>query len=426
MPGYFDKRLGEFRDKDGGNIMYVGTSNVVDLYISNENELLQAWAFFEGQGKSVRGWVNGNIVLTANREFFIDYATAQTKFFELRGIGVRPIVCSTFTLTVGRLYFENISISRTNASSMLFVREGTFTGDNVHWRYFNGRGKLLTPDANIEIIGNYVSGTGSIKLKNISHASGDSASANLTGDVQPFTILNSAAGAGGAGDNVYISIAEVQSISNYDVFSRVLLRSSVAVRYMVTGDETWYHDAAQSWPGAGNIAATAKILKTSSLDILKLADDLVPINTTMLLAITAGNQLVKTNIPAVTDNNIYWRYYKAFVTQAGTDAPTANVLNETESDSIGAGAWSYVGVGIFRNTNAGAFLDGFTVPFEEYFYTIQGYLLHLKWISANVMELRTYAAGAVWDSGTSAIIGTLANDILNNQYLSISVKQFIV
>lgn len=299
MSVYYDKILGEIRDRDFGNgqTIILGTSNVIDLYIRNETELLEAWDIFINQAFSVRCWDIGTVALTADREFYIDYATAQTKFFELRGIGVRPIQCTSYSLTVGRILFENISITRTTAGSMLKVREGQFTGDNVHWRYLNGRGKLLTPDANIEIIGNYQYGTGSIKLKNISHASGDNVAANLSGDVQPFTILNNATGAGGANDNVYVSIAEVQSLSNFDVFSRVLLKSNTAVKYMVTGDETWYHDPAQLWPGSGNIAATANILKTCSLD--KVRVDYMPTanSAVSVVGITADNKLVKTQIP---------------------------------------------------------------------------------------------------------------------------------
>jgi len=278
MPGKYDKRLGMYRDKDGQSV-FLGTNNVVDLYISNETEWLQAWEIFMNGEDAVRGWVNGNLILTDNREFFVDYATAQTKFFELRGIGTRPIRCGNFDLTIGRIYFENMSLSRTNEAPMLKVREGTFTADNLHFRYLNGIGRISTPVPNIEIIGNYVSRTGSIKLKNISHASGDSSDANLSGDVQPFIILNNAGGAGLDGSNVYISIAEVQSISNFDVFSRVLLQSNQAVRYMVTGDETWYHDPAQLWPGAGNINATAEVLKHSSIDNARV--DNMPTDTTL-------------------------------------------------------------------------------------------------------------------------------------------------
>jgi len=278
MPGKFDKRLGMYRDKDGETV-FLGTANVIDLYISNETELLEAWAIFNSQAKSIRGWVNGNITLTGNREFFVSQATNLLKTFELRGIGSRPITCGNYTLTVGRIYFENMVITRTSAASMLFVKEGQFQGDNVHFRYFNGIGRISTPVANIEIIGGYVSGTGSIKLKNISHASGDSSAYNLSGDVQPFIIRNSSSGAGLDGNNVYISIADVQSISNFDVFSRVLLESTQAVRFMVTGDETWYHDPAQLWPGAGNINATAEVLKHSSIDNARV--DNMPTDTTL-------------------------------------------------------------------------------------------------------------------------------------------------
>jgi hypothetical protein len=303
MPGKYDKRLGMYRDKDGQSV-FLGTNNVVDLYISNETEWLQAWEIFMNGEDAVRGWVNGNLILTDNREFFVDQATGLSKFFELRGIGARPITCGNFDLTVGRIYFENIFLTRTNQQPMLKVREGQFTADNLHFRYLNGIGRVSTPVPNIEIIGNYVSGTGSIKLKTISHASGDSHAANLSGDVQPFIILNNAAGAGLNGSNVYISIAEVQSISNFDVFSRVLLQSNQAVRYMVTGDETWYHDPAQLWPGAGNINATADILKTCSLD--KVRVDYMPVmpDTVYVVGISEDNKLVKTPLAVNNANNL--------------------------------------------------------------------------------------------------------------------------
>jgi len=422
MPGKYDTRLGRYRDKDGETIYVGGTSNVIDLYVSNETELLAAWAFFIAQSKSVRVWVNGNITLTANRSFSLDYATSQLKFFEIRGIGLRPIICDTFTLTVGRIFMENITISRNDWGTMLYIQGGVFEAENLHFRYYNENGTLTYPMPDIEIIGAYTYGTGSIKLKTISHASGDSSDNNLTGNIQPFTILNSATGASVAGNNVYISIAEVQALSNYNVFSRVLLQSNTNVKYMVTGDESWYHDSAQQWPGSGNIITQSKLLKTSAIDLLKIADDTTPSATnTMLVAVTADGKAVKTNKSA----RLAWLHYKARLTQTGTDAPTDWIINATDYDFIGAGLWSRVSAGVYRNTNVGAFIENQTLPDEEYFYSIEGYLYHLKRISADVMELRTYEAGAVWDSATSAIIGTLADGLLTSRYLSISVQQTV-
>jgi hypothetical protein len=266
MPGKFDKRLGEFRDKDSGDIMYIGTSNIVDLYVSNETELLAAWDFFINQNKSVRAWQNGNIVLTNHRQFIVSNATNLLKTFELRGIGIRPIDLGTFTFTTSRIYFENITFLRKNAISFILAYEGQFVGDNIHFRYYNNVGTIANPVANIEITGAYYNGTGGIKLRNISHASGDNANNNLTGNIQPFIILNNATGAALPGANVYIDINQVQSLSNFDCFSRVLLKSNTNVKYMVTGDESWYHDAAQLYPPNGFMIAESKILKVSSAD----------------------------------------------------------------------------------------------------------------------------------------------------------------
>jgi len=103
--------------------------------------------------------------------------------------------------------------------------------------------------------------------------------------------------------------------------------------------------------------------------------------------------------------------YTAFITQTGTAAPVASVLENT----IGSVAWSYYSVGTYLLTKNGAFVSGKTVPDKlESYIDDSGNKYTLERTSANVMTLKTYAA---------ADTSVLANAVLSGQYVNIQVYE---
>lgn len=102
------------------------------------------------------------------------------------------------------------------------------------------------------------------------------------------------------------------------------------------------------------------------------------------------------------------KVYTAFLTQAGTAAPVATVLNNT----IGAIAIARSAAGTYTFTLANAFVLNKTVPVEDIYVDDAGDKYKLVRTSANVMTLTTYE---------SADLNTPADDILSGRYINIEV-----
>lgn len=290
-----DKILGRAREKDSaGSTIVVGLSNVVDLYASNEAELLTAYGIYQAGAFSVRIWINGEIILTDNREFFVSALDAVTKSLEIRGIGNRVFNLSVYKFTLGRVTIENLELKRNALVPLISVKEGYLNGENIIFRYGNGVGLSTNPVADIEIdaANAFVNGTGLISLKNISHNHYDNSAANLAGNIQPFTIVNKAAGAGGAGGNCYVEITEMKSRVSFDAFCKVLLTATNFITYKVNGDESWFYDDTQLMPGNGYISGYSVLMKSASIDTL-LAKQLPESTPAYLAGVDATKKFVK-------------------------------------------------------------------------------------------------------------------------------------
>ena len=72
-----------------------------------------------------------------------------------------------------------------------------------------------------------------------------------------------------------------------------------------------------------------------------------------MTAITKGKSIVIQDIAAIG-----YRVYSASVTQVGTNAPTASILQNTLNCNI---AWAYVSTGVYKGTSTGAFPVGRTL-----------------------------------------------------------------
>ena len=103
------------------------------------------------------------------------------------------------------------------------------------------------------------------------------------------------------------------------------------------------------------------------------------------------------------------KYYTVFLSQTGTNAPTATVLK----DDLAVPVWAYSAVGTYTLTKTGAFTVNKTVPTKlESYIDNDGNKYTLERTSADIMTLKTYAA----------VDNTvLANGVLLNQYINIEV-----
>lgn len=103
-----------------------------------------------------------------------------------------------------------------------------------------------------------------------------------------------------------------------------------------------------------------------------------------------------------------YKVYVASLTQTGTDAPVATVLENTLGGTV---VWSYSGVGDYVGTLAAAFPSSKTAVFMQGFYAGSGFAEQFcaKRASDNTIQL---------DSATS---GALDNNILDNTAIEIRV-----
>lgn len=135
-----------------------------------------------------------------------------------------------------------------------------------------------------------------------------------------------------------------------------------------------------------------------SLDVTNFSKNLSQADDTVQKAMETIDQLASTITSA----------YIAYVSQTGTNAPTATeVLNQ-----IGSPVWSRVSTGTYRLTLTGAFPANKTCPIDDCMMDQVGNYYTLNRISADVMELKTYAY---------TNISVLADGVLSNRYIAIEI-----
>lgn len=112
-----------------------------------------------------------------------------------------------------------------------------------------------------------------------------------------------------------------------------------------------------------------------------------------------------------------YKVYTVLLTQAGTAAPTATILE----DSVTEVTLARSAQGVSTFTTVGKWASGKTIPVVDRYVDPSGNLLSLVWTSANVMTLSTYSAGNWSIDDQGVITGTLADDILTARFMSITV-----
>jgi hypothetical protein len=152
---------------------------------------------------------------------------------------------------------------------MWYIYGGYGAARNVLWYYQGAAGTETTPIINIEVIDVISNGTGRVQLSGCYHAHSTDVALNESGPIQPFIINNTA-----ANHVQYININDFCAVKNFDRFSRILMKSSTAIIYKVSGDNTWFFHADQELPGEGNVSINSEILRYASIDNLRV--DLMP------------------------------------------------------------------------------------------------------------------------------------------------------
>lgn len=102
------------------------------------------------------------------------------------------------------------------------------------------------------------------------------------------------------------------------------------------------------------------------------------------------------------------KVYSAFISQTGTGAPTAKVLE----DSITGLVWARTAAGTYTLTKTGAFTVDKTVPNKDHYIDIDENKMKILRTSADIMTLTTYDA---------VDLETPVDGILNDQYFHIEI-----
>ena len=126
----------------------------------------------------------------------------------------------------------------------------------------------------------------------------------------------------------------------------------------------------------------------------------------------SGQYFAKSNtgvIEAIGTNNALASYV-ATLTQSGTTAPVANVVQNSLLGNPAEPVWSYVGVGDYLLTMANAFpTAGDTIIFTGS-AVAAGQTIVAAWISVNTISVKTYSAA-----------DAAANGVLTNSAFEITV-----
>ena len=258
----------------GGTVEVTKTTNGYDLevikaelelYASNEDELIVAWQTAINSGKVTKIWITGNILFTANRQFIQGYSLPGIKF---EATQQRTFDAQAFTIDFNNITFTNITF-RTSGSFYFRLVGGI--GNFYNCGYIDDVNDTSIYKKHIIVVGPITMNTAKIVIKQLTHFT-QTASDNINNLIQPFVIENQATFT--SGGNLYVEILEMAAVADFNRFSRVLLTSTIDnCPYNVTGDESWFYAPQQSLPSTidiqTNIASYSNILKYASIDNLK-------------------------------------------------------------------------------------------------------------------------------------------------------------
>lgn len=269
--------------QDGTNYDVSVNKAALELFASNESELLNAWTIGRASGKSFKVYITGTITFTANRDFICERGEPEVSFV---GYPRNVFNFGSYRVNTSRLFIDNIDF-RTTTSTYIWVKEGYITLRNARFVddvLYNSN--INNMKIHVHCYSNANNNTGGVVVENLTHYT-QNVTWNTSGDIQPFIISND----GTLYHNLYVNIKGVDSVQSFDRFSRVLIKASVSTPYKVTGDPTWYFHPSQEMPGTGNIEGTSEILKQSSFDLIRA--DYVPEDDTIvkLLGLDASSKV---------------------------------------------------------------------------------------------------------------------------------------
>ena len=309
MPGgKIDKRLGGiYRDKDdstpgsgGKTISSVDNSieivetetnydlsvkkSILELFASNETELLDCWDIGRDSEVSFRINVVGTITFTATRNFLIARDEPEA---EIVGYPRNIFSFGNNRVNWSRVKIQNID-ARTTHHTYFYAQEGYLTLQNVRFVddvLYNA--DIAQMKVHVRSYDPANNNTGNIILDSISHYT-QNVTWNNSGAVQPLIILNE----GLLYHNLYVSLTKMDAVQSFERFSSLLLKASVSTPYKVTGDTTWRYHSTQEDPGTGFISSTSLLLKNASIDQMWV--NKMPINNNSpvgFLAVDSNNKV---------------------------------------------------------------------------------------------------------------------------------------
>jgi len=285
---------------EGAESYDVGTmvsAGVSEYMVTNETELLVAWAAARVSGLSARIYIAGAIVFTANRDFIVPYGELA---ISMVGYPSNSFAIGSFRINLRGVTIENM-YATTDSSVYFWVYEGYGTFRNITWASdVLYSATLANMKTHLAVYGAAQHGTGLLIFDTVSHSS-QTVAYNNTGDIQPFIVTNSGTGF----SQLYIEVYRMAAVLSFDRFSRLLLVPTVSTALKVTGDASWFYHPAQQMAGTGFVGATSEILKNASLDRV-FVELMASAPTTQLLGVDENQRVVKTGIPAnsVSDWNL--------------------------------------------------------------------------------------------------------------------------
>jgi hypothetical protein len=131
--------------------------------------------------------------------------------------------------------FTNVVFRNPHNNNYIYLKDGygtlknsTFQNDSIDSTL---NGTIVT---HITVIGDVHGGTGKLVIDNIMHYT-NSASINQQSLIQPIVINISS---NSSFNNFYINIKNVDTVSDFYRFSRVLIQATIATTIKVTGDNS--------------------------------------------------------------------------------------------------------------------------------------------------------------------------------------------
>ena len=120
----------------------------------------------------------------------------------------------------------------------------------------------------IVLDGAFINNTGNVRLNDIYHGTDDAyINLNPVIPIQPIYIKDNS---GAEGQNLSVTIKNINHGLSFDRFAKVLITTDAGVQLSVTGDTSWYYDSTQLTPGNG-LSLESKIYPVASLHDVRVS-----------------------------------------------------------------------------------------------------------------------------------------------------------